>query len=253
MASNLLKPPVPDSRLQEGFTDMQGATRRCVIVSGGTFSPVSGISEGDFIIACDSGYAHCAHLGVKPDLLISDFDSYDGSVAPDIAVDRHIPEKDDTDTMLAVRYAIEQGFSEILLCCALGGRLDHLLANLQTMIYARRKGLRVSLLSEDTEIYALHSETLAIPRREGWSLSLFAMDGPCRGVTIRGAYYPLDHAELLPSFPLGVSNRWAAEKALVSVEEGILMVILSSLQREEPVHSISEASSPGGDPHGHTI
>ena len=238
--------PRPDCAAAPSCAD----TRRCVIVSGGTFSPVSCLREDDFIIACDSGYAHCIRLGVKPDLLISDFDSYDGDVAPDIAVDRHIPEKDDTDTMLAVRYAIEHDFSDILLCCALGGRLDHLVANLQTMVYARRHGVHVSLLSEDTEIHALCEETMVIPRREGWSLSVFAVDGPCSGVTIRGAYYPLDHAELLPSFPLGVSNRWAAEEAQVTVEEGILLVILSSLRRETPVHGIPAETSAGGSSDG---
>ena len=202
---------------------------RCVIVSGGEFSPVPGLLQEDFIIACDRGYQWCERMGLKPDLLISDFDSYDGPVPGDVLLDRHIPEKDDTDTMLAVRYAVEHGFRSILLCCALGGRLDHHIANLQAMLFAQAHGLSAALRSEDTEIYTLKDGSLDLPRRSGWSLSVFALDGPCRGVGIRGAKYPLEDAELIPSLPLGVSNEWAADEAVISVREGTLMIVLSKL------------------------
>ena len=202
---------------------------RCVIVSGGDFSPVSGLLQEDFVIACDRGYQWCERMGLKPDLLISDFDSYDGPVAQDIRLDRHIPEKDDTDTMLAVRYAVEHGFRSILVCCALGGRLDHLIANLQAMLFAQTHGVSAVLQCEDTEIFTLRNSSLKLPRRDGWSLSVFALDGPCRGVFIRGAKYPLENAELIPSLPLGVSNQWIAEEAVISVLEGTLMIVLSEL------------------------
>ena len=202
---------------------------RCVIVSGGDFSPVSGLLQEDFVIACDRGYQWCERMGLKPDLLISDFDSYDGPVAQDIRLDRHMPEKDDTDTMLAVRYAVEHGFRSILVCCALGGRLDHLIANLQAMLFAQTHGVSAVLQCEDTEIFTLRNSSLKLPRRDGWSLSVFALDGPCRGVCIRGAKYPLENAELIPSLPLGVSNQWIAEEAVISVLEGTLMIVLSEL------------------------
>ena len=211
--------------------------KRCVVISGGDFSPVSGLDPDDFVIACDRGYAYCERLGLRPDLMISDFDSYDGPVDPKIPLNRFDSEKDDTDTMLAVRYAIEHGFHELLLCCALGGRLDHLIANLQSLVFARKHGLSAVLLSEDTEIRVLEGGSLHIPRRDGWSLSVFASDGPCRGVSITGAKYPLTDAELLPSFPLGVSNAWAEEEAVVSVKEGILLIVLSRLPREDAENS----------------
>ena len=201
--------------------------KRCFIVSAGRFSPVPRPLPDDFVIACDRGYTYCELLGRVPDLMISDFDSYDGPVDTAVPLAEFPPEKDDTDTMLAIRYAIEHHFQEVLLSCALGGRLDHLYANLQSLVFARRHGLSASLCSEDTEVYALERESLILPRRDGWSLSVFAVDGPCRGVSIAGAKYLLDDAELLPSFPLGVSNLWASDYAEISVKEGILLVILS--------------------------
>ena len=207
---------------------------RCVVISGGDFSPVSGISPDDFVIACDRGYVYCERLGLRPDLIISDFDSYSGPVDSEIPLNRFVSEKDDTDTMLAVRYAVEHGFHELLLCCALGGRLDHLIANLQSLVFAQKHGLPAVLLSEDTEIRTLAGGALRIPRREDRSLSVFALDGPWRGVCITGAKYPLANAELLPSFPLGVSNTWAGEEAVISVEEGILLIVLSKIPAADP-------------------
>ena len=207
---------------------------RCVVISGGDFSPVSGISPDDFVIACDRGYVYCERLGLRPDLIISDFDSYSGPVDSEIPLNRFVSEKDDTDTMLAVRYAVEHGFHELLLCCALGGRLDHLIANLQSLVFAQKHGLPAILLSEDTEIRTLAGGALRIPRREDRSLSVFALDGPCQGVCITGAKYPLANAELLPSFPLGVSNTWAGEEAVISVEEGILLIVLSKIPAADP-------------------
>ena len=86
---------------------------RCIIVSGGVFSPAPEQQPGDFVIACDRGYAYCGRLGLMPDLFIGDFDSYSGAVAPGVAVERLIPEKDDTDTMHAVRRALELGFTSL--------------------------------------------------------------------------------------------------------------------------------------------
>lgn len=209
------------------------AKRRCVIISGGAFSSACDASEQDFIIACDRGYSYCERLGLRPDLMISDFDSYTGPVDPEIPLEQHRPEKDDTDTMLAIRHAIASGFEEILICCALGGRLDHLLANLQALLFAARRGLQARIQAEDTEIFTLRSGSMKIPRREGWSLSVFAMDGVCRGVSIRGALYELENATLEPSFPLGVSNAWQSEEAEISVRDGSLLVVLSKLPDAE--------------------
>ena len=203
--------------------------KRCVIVSGGDFSPISDIRNEDFVIACDRGYVYCEQLGIRPDLIISDFDSYEGPLDSSVPLNSFSSIKDDTDTMLAVRYAVEHGFRELLLCCALGGRLDHMIANLQSLVFAQKHGIYAVLRSEDTEIHTLQASSLQISRRAGWSLSVFAADGPCRGVCITGAKYSLQDGELIPSFPLGVSNQWASETAEISVREGILLIVLSRL------------------------
>ena len=203
--------------------------KTCIIISGGDFSPVPAPGPEDFIIACDRGYAHALRCGIRPDLVVSDFDSYDGAIDPEIPVNRFRSEKDDTDTMLAIRYAAAKGFDEVRLYCALGGRLDHTLANLQALVFAEEHGLRGSIHSEDTVIHTLQNGSLTLPRREGWALSVFAAKDCCEGVSIRGAKYPLDHVRLSNGFPLGVSNQWAAERATISVESGILLIVEAKL------------------------
>ena len=201
--------------------------KRCMIISGGDFSPIPRPDPDTFVIACDRGYAYAERCGIRPDLLVSDFDSYAGTVDPTIPVHRFRAEKDDTDTMIAIRTAIERGFTRAELYCALGGRLDHTLANLQSLVFAEKHGLSMRIHGADTEIFSLRNGSLRLPRREGWSLSVFAMEDRCRGVSIRGAKYELERAELSSAFPLGVSNEWAAEEALISVEDGILLIVLS--------------------------
>ena len=202
---------------------------RCVIISGGSFSPIEAPGREDFVICCDKGYTYAQRSSIRPDLIVSDFDSYSGEIAAGIPVNSFPSEKDDTDTMIAIRYAIAHGFTSVRLCCALGGRLDHTLANLQAMVFAQEHGLSASLEDEDSRVYTLQNGALELPRLEGWSLSVFAAQDRCTGVTIEGAKYPLQDAVITNCFPVGVSNQWAAPLARVSVESGILLIVLSRL------------------------
>ena len=201
-------------------------THRCVILSGGNYAPVEGVREDDFVIACDKGYVYAQQAGVRPNLLVGDFDSYEGALPSDLPVWRYKKEKDDTDTMIAIRYAVEQGFGQVDLFCALGGRLDHLYANLQAAAFAvANGGCRVTIHDRDTMLYFLTEGSITLPRRDGWFLSVFAASDTCEDVCITGGKYPLEHGVVTNTFPIGMSNQWAAEEAEISVGKGILMVV----------------------------
>ena len=202
---------------------------KCIILSGGEFHPVEKPGPGDFLIACDRGYEYAQRCGVMPDLVVGDFDSCGEIIAEGVPVKRLPVEKDDTDTMSAIRFACAQGFDEIELQCALGGRLDHTLANLQSLVFAEKHGLRASVISPDTVIRTLHCGSLRLPRQPGFSLSVFAAEDLCRGVSIHGTKYELEREDLSSAFPLGVSNEWRADEAEISVEDGILLIVLSRL------------------------
>ena len=98
--------------------------RRCVIFGGGELKDIrftqSLLREDDYIVCADRGYAYCAAMGRKPDLILGDFDSYNGKLPPGCEVLRYPIEKDDTDTMLAVKEAIRREFADILMLGMLG-------------------------------------------------------------------------------------------------------------------------------------
>ena len=132
----------------------------CAIISGGQSDDLAGIRDADFIIACDRGYAYAKEAGIRPDLLVGDFDSYRGALDKSVPVLDLPVEKDDTDTMAAVRWAVSEGFSELRLYCALGGRLDHLMGNIQALSFACERGVKASLLGRAARLYFLNAPLL---------------------------------------------------------------------------------------------
>lgn len=199
---------------------------RCFIYAAGSFFGLREMPRpGDLEIAADAGLRLCRELGRTPDLVLGDFDSMDVSEAPADAL--HVPvEKDDTDTGLALREGLRRGCREFFIYGGTGGRrLDHTLANLQSLAFLRENGARGWLYDRDFVYTVIKNETLTLRREVDWGLvSLFALGDRARGVTLTGLQYPLDHAELTCAFPLGVSNHFAEERAAVTVEDGLLLV-----------------------------
>ena len=204
--------------------------RRCFVFSAGDFH---GLRErprtGDFLVAADAGYLLCRRLGLSPDLLIGDFDSMDEPSGPPGAgrVERVPVRKDDTDTMLALKAGLSRHCAEFHLYGGTGGaRMDHTVANLQALLYLRRRQAKGFLYGRDFVWTAIENEALRIPGTvPDGLLSVFALTDPAQGVTIRGTSYPADGVTLAPDFPLGVSNHILyGATALVSVEKGALLV-----------------------------
>ena len=201
--------------------------KRCFIFAAGTFYGLRRKPEEpeDLVIAADAGYRTCRELGIVPDLLLGDCDSMEQP--EDFAnIHRSPVEKDDTDTMLAVKTGLEQGCGEFYLYGGTGGRrLDHTLANLQTLLYLRRRGARGYLYDNDFVWTVIENETIRVDKTVEWGLlSVFCLGDRARGVTETGVQYPLQGAELTAEFPLGVSNHILEPVAMVGVETGALAV-----------------------------
>ncbi|MBP1558644.1 MAG: thiamine diphosphokinase [Oscillospiraceae bacterium] len=205
-------------------------TKRCVILCAGATAPEdiawAKIGAGDFVIAADAGYLHAQTYGIRPNLIVGDFDSSADPGALDIPIERFPTHKDDTDCMLAVRRGLAEGCRSFVILGGLGGRLDHTLANLQTLAFLADHGATGWLKGEGAAVTLLRKDTITLPRPSGY-LSLFALGGPCRGITLQGTEYPLENAELTPGFPLGVSNHIVEETADVTVTEGDLLIVLT--------------------------
>ena len=185
------------------------------------------IADGaDLVICADTSFAEAEQLGIIPDVIIGDFDHEDITNRAAGSVITVPCEKDDTDTMLCIKYAIDKGADYILITGGIGGRLDHTIANIQSLAYAESKGVKAEL-SDGKNRATIASGKILIPRAENFYLSLFAYGGSCSGVSVRGTKYTLEDSELSVDFPLGVSNEITAQQAEIEVKSGRLLIILS--------------------------
>ena len=202
--------------------------KRCVIVGGADINNYDFIREklctDDYVIFCDSGLKHLENLQVKPSLIVGDFDSHEN---PHLDVETIVLpcEKDDTDTVFAVKEAIKRSFEDFLLIGVVGARLDHTLGNVSILLYLNSLGKKGYIIDDYSEMEIVTDKPVSI--NDSYSFfSLLNITGYARGVTIAKAKYPLVDAEISSEYQYGVSNEvLPGEKALVSVQEGKLLLI----------------------------
>lgn len=204
----------------------------CAIISGGTFSVFDKIEKASFVIACDKGLEYAQKKGIAVDLLIGDFDSYTETIPSDIPRLELPKEKDDSDTMAAIRYAVNEKYDEIYLYCAFGGRFDHMWGNIQAASFAVSHGIPVTLYDRDNTVYMMSNSQITIRKEDSRSLSLLSITDKCQNVSASGVKYPLHDATLENIFPIGISNEWISDTAKIKVGKGIIAVITSKLEFE---------------------
>jgi len=208
---------------------------KTAIFSGGTYRNPEFyrpyVRDADLVIAADSGGAALITLGGVPHILVGDMDSIGADVFSEIKergaeVIEEPPEKDYTDTELAVITALERGADTIVICGALGDRLDHTLANLSLLVYAEKKGAFARIVTEDQEAYLLTADVVnPIAGEIGDTVSLLALSETATGVTTHDLKYPLHEATLGLLSPLGVSNEIAGPNPYVEFWEGRLLLV----------------------------
>ena len=202
---------------------------RCVIVGGAGISNYEKIRKqlrpGDFVIFCDSGLRHRDALGVRPDLIVGDFDSY---VKPDeegIEIISLPREKDDTDSVYAVKEALRRGYEEFLLLGMVGERLDHTLGNVSILLMLDSLGKQGLLVDDWSEMEIVSRRPVSVEGSCAF-FSLLALDGTAGGVYIENAKYPLENGSITCDYQYGISNEVLPGKtARVSVKEGRLLLV----------------------------
>ena len=196
----------------------------CIIFCAADFDALAEpVGKDDYIIAADGGYAHVQALSLEPDCVLGDFDSL--GYVPDHA--KLFPvEKDDTDTMLAVRRGLELGYDRFLLYGSLDGpRLDHTVANFQTLQFLADRGATGYLIGKDYIVTVVKNGQISFPAEAEGIVSVFCMGRDARGVTLDNLQYPLENGTLSAGFPLGVSNHFIGKPAKISVEDGSLLIL----------------------------
>ena len=196
----------------------------CVIFCAAGFDGlIEPIEKDDFIMAADGGLTHIEKLGLTPHGILGDFDSL-GYVPQNAKV---FPvEKDDTDAMLAVRQGLALGYHRFLLYGSLDGpRLDHTVANFQTLQFLADHGAEGWLVGKDYLVTVVKNGTLQLPEKAEGIVSAFCLGADAKGVSIRGLQYGMESGVLTAGFPLGVSNHFTGEQASVTVADGSLLVM----------------------------
>ena len=200
--------------------------KTCVIFCAGGFDGlVEPIGPQDLVIAADGGLAHVQKLGLAPQVILGDFDSLGQAPVGDNVL-RYPVEKDDTDSMLALREGLRRGFRRFLLYGALDGpRLDHTVANFQALAFLAERGAFGILAGADTMAAVIRNGTLRFPKEARGIVSVFCLGPDAEGVTIRNLQYPLEGGTLTAAFPLGVSNHFIGKSGEISVAQGCLLVL----------------------------
>ena len=201
---------------------------RCVIIGGapiGNYGYIrSKLRENDFAVYCDSGLRHLGKLHLEPSLIVGDFDSH-----PEPKIDCEtivLPcKKDDTDTFCAVREAVLRGYSDFLLVGVAGGRLDHTLGNLSILVHLDSLGKKGCIIDDYSEMEIVSDKSACITD-EYLYFSLLNISGCAKGISIKGAEYPLDNGEIMCEYQYGISNRvLPGGRAEVSLGEGRLLLV----------------------------
>lgn len=200
----------------------------CVIFCAGGFEKLARpIDASDFILAADGGLVHLQKLGLFPHGVIGDFDSL-GYIPQGAQV---FPvEKDDTDSMLAVRKGLELGFRRFEIYGALDGdRLDHTIANLQTLHFLAERGAVGYLVGLRHMVTVVRNGRIRFSKEAKGILSVFCLGKDAKGVCLRGLKYPMENGTLTSGFPLGVSNHFIGEEAAVAANDGMVTVVYDTV------------------------
>jgi len=197
---------------------------KCIIFCAAGFDGlVQPLEKEDFVIAADGGLAHTEALDIVPQEILGDFDSL--GFTPEGANVFPV-EKDDTDAMLAVRRGLALGYREFVLYGSLDGpRLDHTIANFQTLQYLADHGATGYLAGCQYLVTVVKEGGIAFPAGLEGTVSVFCLGKDAEGVTLEGLYYPLENGRLTAGFPLGVSNHFTGKPARISVKHGSLLVL----------------------------
>lgn len=215
---------------------MEEKNGKCIVIGAGdlTLGNIA-VGEEDFVIAVDGGLGYCGVLEVEPDLLIGDFDSVSEEEEKAVRLlEQEIPdrvirlarEKDDTDMLAALKEGLARGYRQFHIYAGTGGRFDHTLANIQCLLYLKKRDAVGYLIDGTGMMLVICGEAVHFRKNLEGTLSLFSLGEKANGVTISGMKYELENAVLTNDFPIGISNEFIGEEAMISVEEGELVCMI---------------------------
>ncbi len=202
---------------------------RCVVIGGAPIKNYAALRrrlrDDDFFIFCDSGLKHLCGFGVLPDLIVGDFDSNENPHMMGVETIVLPREKDDTDTVFAVKEALLRGFDDFLLLGVIGGRLDHTLGNVSILLMLNSRGKTALAVDDYSELSVVSDQPVLVEDSCAY-FSLLNITGQADGICVRNAKYPLNDAAIDCDYQYGISNEvLPGQTAQVSLKHGRLLLV----------------------------
>lgn len=197
----------------------------CHIIGAGDFSEKEILrNKNDIIIAADGGLKSLENIGITPDFVIGDFDSLHYQPESDNVIT--LPcEKDITDTQAAIEKGLTMGCNYFKIYGGTGGREEHTIANIQNLVKLSMSGYKGEIIDKNKIITVLHNGKLEFDKNHKGFISVFSHSDKSIGVNETGLKYALSNMTLTNFEPLGVSNEFIGEMAVVEVKNGTLLII----------------------------
>lgn len=198
---------------------------RAIIIGGGDVGDyiIDYVQENDYIICADSGFDSAVKYGLLPNVVIGDMDSVKGDYSEENVI-IYPSRKDYTDSDLAIMYALDNGYTDVLLFGMTGTRMDHSFANLSLLL--KCKDINAVIINSNN-IIRMVFDKIVIEGEIGDTVSILPFSGNLMGVTTKGLEYPLDNDSIKIGTSLGVSNKMSEKRCEITVKEGIALVIRS--------------------------
>ena len=208
-----------------------------LIITGGTINETflkEYLSKNKFekIIAVDKGLDTLNRAQIEPDYIIGDFDSVNNEILKqyenkNIQITYLKPEKDFTDTHMAIKLANEIGSKNITIIGAIGSRIDHSLANIHVLKEALDNNIKAKLVNGNNEIMLINKETVIKKNGDFKYVSIIPLTSKTTGVTLKGFKYSLENATLNIGESIGISNEQIEDEASIKIKEGIAILFFS--------------------------
>jgi thiamine pyrophosphokinase len=190
------------------------------------------VQSDDYVIAADGGLTYLEQNNIKVDLVIGDFDTLHYTPThPNVITLSE--EKDDTDTLAAIREGINHGYSTFHIYCGMGGRIEHTVTNMQLLAFLSQSNRRGFLFGKDCVMTAITNGSMEFSSNANGRISVFSFSDTATGVYLNGLKYELDNATLTRTFPIGVSNEFIGRKSVVTVIDGTILLVFSKKIKEE--------------------
>lgn len=206
---------------------------RCLLISGSPDTDSGFIKTqyrpDDFVVCADKGYEFAVNAQIKPDLIIGDFDSCNIQLPQDTEIITLKPQKDDTDTLSALKEAIKSGCDDFLILGALGGRLDHTLANLSLLLFLEQNNYNAEIKSENETVRLISNSFCLFENVRGKTFSVFPFACESAVVSYDGEIaYPARDLLIKSDFPVGISNIFLEDKCKITVKDGSCIIIINN-------------------------